>query len=176
MAKERKSYRVEVDRQRCSLCEACSHHCPTGALSQHAEGKVMGLYHRPALCTGCPGRRSCEDICPEDAARVLESAEKARRSEIVVLVESEMLCCRYCNELFAPESRVDRVSEKHATQAAEREFCPLCRRTNLIIDLIEEKNVPLNEKVLKGIAEYPSTNDILRRVRQKRALLAQQDR
>lgn len=166
-------YRVEVDSTRCSLCEACSHQCPTGALSQHTEGNALGLYHKPALCTGCRNRDGCEDVCPEDAAKVVTTAEPPRGNEVVVLVESEMLRCQYCKEVFAPERRVDKVSEKSETQDADRIFCPLCRRSNLIIDLIEHKNVPLRKNVQKGIAEYRSTNDILRRVRQKRAYLAQ---
>ena len=70
--------------------------------------------------------------------------------------------CDYCEELFAPTRRLDVVSQKGIKgHPVNRQLCPLCRRTNLVVDYIEKYRVP------EGKAEYRSAKDILRKAQKR---------
>jgi ferredoxin len=158
-------FTVEVDTELCSLCEACAHHCPTGALSIEQIDGTMSLFFRRTLCHGCSGMRSCQDLCPEHAVRLFErkaSASKTVPDDTVLLARSEMLQCQYCGEYFSPVQKITVISRRSGKKKEPiREFCPLCRRTNMVVQFIDEKRMPT------GKAEYRSCKDILRRAKKR---------
>ena len=102
---------VAIDEERCSLCEVCVHHCPTGALSSERAEQRLRVIFRSARCNGCNDAPTCRDRCPEEVVRVSRSPGPAD-SEGRVLAEGELLQCGYCNAWFAPLTKVDTVSRK----------------------------------------------------------------
>jgi Pyruvate/2-oxoacid:ferredoxin oxidoreductase delta subunit len=173
----RATHTVRVDVMRCSLCEACARHCPSSALFVDKSDGVLRLLFRPDLCTGCPSGRSCRDLCPEEAIRLVRqpqggvTAGRTAASGPVLLAESAMLQCRYCGEFFAPVQKIDVISKKSGKdREPNREYCPLCRRTNMVVRFIDDKRMPA------GKAEYRSGKDILRRSRERREAEKKQDK
>lgn len=161
--RERDSYRdywaVEVDVEKCSLCEVCARRCPTGAIRLERTDKALALYFRHGECTGCTAETSCEAICPEKAIKLIKLDTPAGRGEDVPLIRSELVKCRYCDESFAPDKKLESLGKKGLGHEVEKTLCPLCRRKLLVVKLIDEKMVPGKH------AEYRSAKDILRRTR-----------
>jgi ferredoxin len=148
------SFTVELDEQACSLCEVCARECPTGALRLERSAETLGLIFAPGLCNGCPQGDSCQEICPEKAIVVRQTAQPHVDEEPRVLLESRMVRCAYCGEPFAPLHKIEAIEKKGQ---AKHDLCPLCRRTHLVVSFIEERRAP-GEK-----AEYRSAMDIIRR-------------
>ncbi|MBW2528561.1 MAG: 4Fe-4S binding protein [Deltaproteobacteria bacterium] len=146
---------IKVDTDRCSLCESCAKHCPTGALRRLEKEQALELRFLPALCNGCAGGEGCEAICPEQAITRWDRTPQAPERE-VLLVEGELATCTYCGDTFAPTRKLDAVERKRQREVV-RDYCPLCRREQLVVRFIEERRVPGSE------AEYRSAKDILRR-------------
>ncbi len=163
--KGKSPYTVEVDTELCSLCEVCAHRCPTGALSIERDGKDLRLLFRHELCNGCPGGKICQEVCPEKAIRLVERGDTVPATgsmEVVILAQSEMLKCEYCGEYFAPVQKVSAVSKRSGgKKELIRNYCPLCRRTQMVVQFIDEKRMPT------GKAEYRSGTDILRRAKDR---------
>lgn len=129
-------WHVEVDAEKCSLCEVCTHHCGTGAIRSEMRGDTLFIFFQPGLCDG---RGDCMERCPEDAIKVVK-VEAVRDQEEQVLVQSKMLRCSQCGAYFAPVSKVEAASHRRGDGAGLiREECPLCRRTQMVATFIEEK-------------------------------------
>ena len=151
---------VRIDPAKCSLCEVCVHHCPTAALRSEQTGDKLALIFQPRLCHGCQELKSCSDLCPEQAISLIEAECLPLGSADILLVRGHLLQCSYCGDYFAPMRKLEAIATK---RDADREqlnaFCPICRRTQLVVDFIEEKREP------HGPAKYRSGKDILRRAR-----------
>ncbi len=141
---DKKYPRIEHDRDKCALCEVCANHCPMGAYSREQEGDTLRLYHQADLCSGCPDEeKNCEDRCSEKAIRLVMS-EKPLDGEADgsprLLAESKLLKCEKCGSLFGTATKLDAVIRKGVENAEElRTNCPLCRRTHIVVEFIEEK-------------------------------------
>jgi Fe-S-cluster-containing hydrogenase component 2 len=136
----KKHWKVDHDKTKCALCVVCARNCETGALRRDEEGGTLSLHYNAVICNGCKGDKKCEVTCPEEAIRILESDAPAEADEHVMLNESELAECEFCHEHFAPLCRLDvvagRADAKGVKHQVERTFCPLCRRTNLVVDFI----------------------------------------
>lgn len=150
---------VDHDKNACALCVVCARNCPTGALRRDQGKDDLSLYFNASLCDGCGGDVLCEKNCPEKAIVSVKLDAPADSKEFVLLNQSEMIQCEYCEEYFAPARRIDVVSGRAEKQqkAVERNYCPLCRRSNLVIEFIEQHRLP------GAKAQYRQANDILRR-------------
>ncbi len=151
-------YKIELAASKCSLCELCARHCPSGALRiERGNGRLRLLFSSDA-CDGCPGGDSCVQSCPEDAILLSDAPAGANPTSDLLLIEGELARCSYCNAEFAPMAKLERLAEKAQTKHdLIRDLCPLCRRTQLVVSFIEQHRDP------GGKAEYRSTKDILRR-------------
>lgn len=130
------NWRVEVDAEKCSLCEVCVHHCPPAAIRSEQSGDTLFILFQPNLCDGC---QACLERCPEDAIRLVR-VDAPREGEEEVLVKSQMLHCEVCGTWFAPVSKLRAASRKTEDNAdIIREQCPLCRRTQMVARFIDEK-------------------------------------
>ena len=147
---------VKVDADRCSLCDVCSNHCPSGALRAERVGETMRLYFRAPVCHGCQGGEGCEAICPEQAIERWDRPAAARQEE-VLLVEGRLVACSYCGKHFATGRKLDAVERKREGREVVRDYCPVCRREQLVVRFIEETRAPGSK------AHYRSARDILRR-------------
>lgn len=149
---------VEVDADRCSLCEYCAKHCPTDALRIERTATELRLFFAPASCSGCPEAQSCETVCPEEALRLRTVEGEAAPDGERLLASGEYVICANCREAFAPLNKLETLAQRNPTKhAIERELCPVCRRKMLVVRFIEEKRAP------GAKAEYRSTTEILRK-------------
>ncbi len=151
-------YAVAIDADKCSFCEVCSRDCPTEALRSERDGGMLRIYFEASLCTGCPEHQSCEQLCPEHAIALTTAADGPDQgSEKVLLAQSDMVHCAYCGEEFAPLRKLDAIAGKEIGHEVVRDYCPLCRRTELVVRFIKDKRDP------HGQPEYRAAHDILRR-------------
>lgn len=153
---------LDHDKTKCALCVVCARNCPTGALRRLEEGDTLALYYNASLCDGCKGEALCEKNCPEKAVLSVKS-DVEQESGFKLLNRSEMVQCSYCQEYFAPVRRLDVVSGKGVdAKKVDRLYCPLCRRTNLVVDYIQQAGLG------QGMPEYRSAKDIQRQAKLKR--------
>ena len=95
--------RVQVDRQKCTMCLACVGACPEGALIDAKDKPQLRFIERNCVQCGL-----CEKTCPEDAislaARLLLRAEA---TQPVVLNEDQVFACVRCGKPFANQRIID---------------------------------------------------------------------
>jgi len=140
-------WQMEVDADKCSLCEVCGSRCPTGAIRSEQTEDTLSILFRYWLCDGC---RDCLNICPEKAMRLAEAEAGPGAPDDVVLAKSGMLRCSVCGANFAPEAKAGAVSHRRGDDAELiPNQCPLCRRTQMVVRFIEEKR-----KTEGRMAEY----------------------
>lgn len=166
---------VDHDKSKCALCVVCARNCPTGAFRRMVEGNNLALYFNANLCDGCKGEAECERNCPEEAVRSVKTDVKPIEPGYALLNQSEMAQCKYCLEYFAPIRRLDVLAGKGVkTHDIDRSYCPLCRRTNLVVSYIKQEHMvdPNAEVAADAGAEpqYRSARDIQRRAKLRRDL------
>jgi len=124
--------RVEIDRDACTLCMACTSACPTGAIMD-TPGEPK-LRFTESACVQCG---LCVKTCPENALS-LEPRLNFMPSVMqpITLYEEEPFECVVCGKPFATRSTIDRIkgqlAGKHsmfADSARSRmiEMCENCR-------------------------------------------------
>ena len=67
MAKEKKIYRQNIERNWCKGCGICVRFCPEQVLASDSDGKAFA--RDPDKCIGC---RLCEFRCPDLAITIQE--------------------------------------------------------------------------------------------------------
>lgn len=155
-------WKVKLDRDKCSMCEVCARKCPTGALHLERENDMLGIYFKYEECIGCTDENGCRALCPEDAIELEELKSTTDVNADVLLNESKLVQCSYCKNYFAPETKISRIKKKKLAHEVIEDYCPLCRRTNIVVRFIDEKRLP------KGKAAYRSANDIMRKLEQEK--------
>ncbi len=167
-------WRVEVDADKCSLCEVCGQRCAAGAIRSEQESETLALLFSYELCDGC---RDCLKSCPEDAMTLVENEDPPGGSGGQVLAASKMLRCSVCGARFAPVTKLQAASRRRADKVdLIREQCPLCRRTQMVARLIEERREARGKKaeyrtgkkwrwkpVVEGDPDVPPCPDVLDR-------------
>ena len=149
---------VSVDHNLCGLCEVCARHCPTGALHSEQEGSSLRIIFESSLCDGCPELEDYQARCTERAlSRTPSEAAAVETNTGTILVEGELVACSHCGEPFASSRKLAAVSKRAEHTRILREFCPLCRRTQLVLRFIDEKRRP------DAKAESRSAREILKR-------------
>lgn len=165
-------WQVEVDTNKCSLCEVCGQRCATGAIRSEQGSERLSILFRHALCDGC---RDCVERCPENAMTLVETEEPPSGPGEQLLAASEMLRCSVCGACFAPVTKLQAASRRRADELGLiREQCPLCRRTQMVARLIEEKREAHGKKaeyrtgrkwswkpVVEGDRDAPPCMDVL---------------
>jgi len=95
---------VLVDTEKCTLCHACTHLCPTGALSGQMD-PVPALFFTESLCVQC---NLCRAGCPEKAitlqARFLPDAVQRGRSR--ELARDQLVPCNKCGTPFMGQRKL----------------------------------------------------------------------
>ena len=140
-------WQVEVDANKCSLCEVCGQRCARGAIRSEQARETVSILFSYELCDGC---RDCLRSCPEEAMTLVGFEAPPDGPEAKVLAVGDMLRCSVCGGHFAPLAKIQAASRRRGDDVdLIREQCPLCRRTQMVATLIEEKREARGKK-----AEY----------------------
>ncbi|MBN2125205.1 MAG: 4Fe-4S binding protein [Deltaproteobacteria bacterium] len=121
---------ILIDKDRCTLCGACSRHCPTGALRLE-EGPETAIRFSHFACLAC-GR--CLAQCSEKAVslRRVVQTHRFRKDALVVKMHDEPARCRICGRITGKK----RLQERVALQLRDAGFdrladgiglCRLCK-------------------------------------------------
>ncbi|WP_302142940.1 4Fe-4S dicluster domain-containing protein [Halomonas alkalicola] len=122
---------IEVDTERCTLCQGCVALCPTPALSG-GDDTTPRLAFREADCIQCG---LCAAGCPEQAIRLAPGFLAApERCETRVIKEEPAFACIRCGKPFATASTIASIQRKLADHPyfagearARLEMCEDCR-------------------------------------------------
>ncbi|WP_444984434.1 4Fe-4S dicluster domain-containing protein [Halomonas mongoliensis] len=122
---------MEVDAERCTLCQGCVALCPTPALSG-GDDTTARLAFREADCVQCG---LCEAGCPEQAIRLVPGFLAAPERETRrTLKEEPAFACIRCGKPFATASTIATIQRKLADHPyfagearARLEMCEDCR-------------------------------------------------
>jgi NAD-dependent dihydropyrimidine dehydrogenase PreA subunit len=165
MSDENKTYYMaEVDLTKCGMCQVCVRHCPAKALRAELDDNRLTIYYNPDVCDGCEGEAKCQQQCPEGAIHVERLAAKPDDLSERQFQSSELLLCKACGELYAPVTHAQRVAGKGGAHAdGLKDFCSLCRRTNLVVNFVQERRADEAE----GKAEYRQGAQLMKKGRMK---------
>jgi ferredoxin len=101
---------VVVDTDACTLCQACTGVCPTGALLDNPETPMLRFTE--SACVQCG---LCAATCPEDAITLTPQLDfLAWDTPRRILNEEEPFCCTTCGKAFATRSGIERIQAKLA--------------------------------------------------------------
>ena len=126
---------VEVNRQTCTLCMACTHLCPTGALVSHETGLRLNFIE--SRCVQC---RLCERACPEKSItlkpRLLLDADA--RQSARTLNQDVPHHCPECGAPFIGRALLNKSLKIMRDQQLLNDeelnrlrLCPSCRAQNV---------------------------------------------
>jgi len=129
---------VEVDRQKCTLCEVCAQKCPTGALKINKKASTQTLTFEQALCDGCSGEVRCRELCPESCIEVPRADNKKPLKKVVQLAAGRIARCAKCGTVFAAQKKLSTVRRRAGApmEPGLDRHCPTCRRDHLLSNLI----------------------------------------
>ncbi|WP_042457441.1 4Fe-4S dicluster domain-containing protein [Neobacillus dielmonensis] len=82
-------YTVQVDVEKCSLCQACFHFCTQNVFL--LEDSALQIDH--GKCVNCT---DCTDLCPQSALRIIPEIKKKAISSIAVIYHT----CQKCGTVF----------------------------------------------------------------------------
>ncbi|MDE3131874.1 MAG: 4Fe-4S binding protein [Acidobacteriota bacterium] len=100
---------LELDRDSCTLCGACTIACPSDALALRQDAAEMALTLEPSACVGCD---RCTAVCPEDALSVRRGVDSERlRAGQSVLMQAKRDHCMVCATELPPLSMRRRLRE-----------------------------------------------------------------
>ena len=131
--------RVNVDKQKCTMCLACVGACPEGALLDAKDKPQLRFIERNCVQCGL-----CEKTCPEDAItlaqRLLLTPEA---TQAVVLNEDKVFACVRCGKAFANQRIIDNMLGRLTSHSMFKDpaalrrlqMCQDCR----VIDMFEQK-------------------------------------
>jgi ferredoxin len=101
---------ILVDTDACTLCQACTGVCPTGALIDNPETPMLRFTQ--SACVQCG---LCAATCPEDAITLVPQLDFAAwDTPRQILHEEEPFCCTTCGTAFATKSGIERIQAKLA--------------------------------------------------------------
>ncbi len=102
--------RVHVDTDACTLCQACTGVCPTGALLDNPETPMLRFTE--SACVQCG---LCAATCPETAITLTPQIDfQAWETPRQILHEEPPFCCTKCGTAFATRSGIERVQSRLA--------------------------------------------------------------
>jgi ferredoxin len=130
---------ITVDGDACTLCQACTGVCPTGALLDNPETPMLRFTQ--SACVQCG---LCAATCPENAITLTPQLDFAAwDTPRQILHEEPPFCCVSCGAAFATRSGIARVQARLAdhwmftgADGAQRlrvlEMCEDCRVEEIV--------------------------------------------
>lgn len=101
---------VTVDADACTLCQACTGVCPTGALLDNPETPMLRFTESSCVQCGL-----CVATCPETAITLIPQIDfTAWDTPRRILHEEPPFCCTTCGAAFATRSGIERIQSRLA--------------------------------------------------------------
>lgn len=131
---------VSVDAGKCSLCLACTHLCPTGALVGQLD-PAPRLMFKESLCIQCD---LCRAGCPERAIELQPRflPDAGARDAACELASDRPAACIRCGMPFIGRRRLAlslALMEEHASDilggSASLRMCPSCRQRETMLEM-----------------------------------------
>lgn len=121
--------KVEIDSDKCTMCELCAAHCPTGALKLEQAGGDTKILFSYSECVAC---NICLKSCPErkkGAIKVEKAIDwQSLKNSPVMLVESKQICCSKCGTPIGNSLMIDKIRNKMGPGATTAfDLCSQCR-------------------------------------------------
>ena len=100
------SFRLKINADKCTLCNACVESCNTRALINAKDSFTLLL--NPSLCTACG---YCVDTCAEKCLEMSLSGYRLSESFLNyrVLAQDEPFKCVECGTIFATKKAIKKV-------------------------------------------------------------------
>lgn len=133
---------VEVDIDKCTLCQSCSALCPTRALKDG--GDLPALNFTEQACVQCG---LCEKGCPEKAITISSRVllDRDQRQAQRVLHQEEPFECIRCSKPFATKAVITKITaqmQNHTAFAGDAikriQMCEDCRVKDMFEDVIND--------------------------------------
>ena len=105
--------KIEIDKEKCTLCLACVSVCPSGSLQDNPE--LPQLLFREESCLQCG---LCVKTCPENVLSLkpqLNIAEDAFSNEL--LNEDEPFPCTNCGKIFGTKKSIESIKKRLASHS-----------------------------------------------------------
>lgn len=138
---------IEIDKQRCTLCLACTSACPASAVTAGGDGPQLVFNE-----TNCVQCGICQSTCPEQAIHLIPRfiADPSQRQRAELLHSEEPFCCVNCGKPFAPKAAIEKMLSKledhymfQGAKARQRlKMCEDCR----VVDVVQD-----NEAMGRGL-------------------------
>lgn len=156
--------RITIDADACTLCQACTGVCPTGALLDNPETPMLRFTE--SACVQCG---LCAATCPETAITLTPQIDfLAWDTPRQVLHQEPPFCCITCGTAFATRSGIERIQSRLANHwmfngetGAERlkvlEMCEDCR----VVDIVNQGFDPHDDttRKVRTKADYSTNGD-----------------
>ncbi len=129
---------VNVNDEKCLLCDACTNSCPFSALRLRNEGDKRYLEFSQNRCTACG---ICQEICPYGAIRLEYGYRKSYDGVWIPLAEDEIARCRLCGKPIGSTKHLKALERKLRESGADPwvlESLWLCQECKIKM-LIERK-------------------------------------
>ena len=106
---------IEIEKEKCDFCGACSKLCPSGSLFTHIDNEKEYLLQKPSKCFKCG---LCEKICPQVAIsyKSFNSIKTFAEEKNTFLIRGMSKRCLSCNSMF-----LDRDEETLCTNCRKSE-------------------------------------------------------
>lgn len=129
---------VQLDKEKCSICEVCARRCPKKALTLSTNNNTTELLFNIEFCDGCNGKPVCETSCPEEAIHIQKDNNIPGKFPCTLsLISGEVIKCKICSSSFSPKTKLGILLKKEKISSQEiHRICPECRREYIIKNFI----------------------------------------
>jgi coenzyme F420-reducing hydrogenase delta subunit/Pyruvate/2-oxoacid:ferredoxin oxidoreductase delta subunit len=114
--------KIELKKEKCNGCGSCGNICEK-AMKITDKNSTRMISYIQGYCAAC---RKCEEECEKNAIKVSEVFELRKILSLKEerLAEIELIACKSCGTMFAPQTQVNELEEE---LQETMDLCPRCK-------------------------------------------------